>query len=147
MQSRLVSRNGEQTHVLVFDAGDEVMETLRQFAREHGLTAAHLVGIGAFSDVVLGYFDWQRKEYERIPLSEQVEVLSLAGDIADKEGEPEVHAHVTVGRRDGTACGGHLIEAHVRPTLELVLTETPAHLRKKSDPASGLALIDLKEER
>jgi predicted DNA-binding protein with PD1-like motif len=149
VKAKLLSADGEQTHVLVFDTGDEVMATLRAFAAEHGLTAAHFVGIGALSDVVLGYLDWERKDYEPIPLREQVEVLSLAGDIAEKDGDPDVHAHITVGRRDGAAYGGHLIEAHVRPTLELVLTETAEHLRKRSDPETGLALIDLddKEER
>jgi predicted DNA-binding protein with PD1-like motif len=97
--------------------------------------------VGAFSDVKLGYFDWEAKDYLEIPLDEQVEVLVLAGDIATKDGEPTVHAHVVVGKRDGSAHGGHLLEAHVRPTLELVLTESAAHLRKQHDPETGLALI------
>jgi uncharacterized protein len=56
----------------------------------------------------------------------------------------EVHAHVVVGSANASAHGGHLIEGHVRPTLEIVLTETPAHLRRRLDPQSGLALIDPK---
>ena len=68
-------------------------------------------------------------------------MLSLIGDVAVKDGKPAVHAHVVVGRRDGSAHGGHLVEARVRPTCELVLTETPAHLQKQIDPESGLALI------
>ena len=143
MKAKLLSTNGERTYALVFDAGDEVVESVHSFARENGLTAARFVGIGAFSDVVLGYFNWDKKDYEQIPVDEQVEVLSLAGDIALKDGEPQLHAHVTVGRRDGSAYGGHLIEAHVRPTLEVILTEAPRHLRKRSDPETGLALIDL----
>jgi predicted DNA-binding protein with PD1-like motif len=72
---------------------------------------------------------------------EQVEVLSLIGDVALQDGEPKVHAHVVVGRADGSTRGGHLVEAHVRPTLELTLTESPAHLHKQFDPESDLALI------
>jgi uncharacterized protein len=53
-----------------------------------------------------------------------------------------VHAHVVLGRSDGTALGGHLLEVHVWPTLEVVLDESPAHLRKRSDPETGPALID-----
>jgi len=90
---------------------------------------------------VLGYFDWQKKEYQSIPVQEQVEVVSLLGDVAMEDGEPAVHAHVVVAGRDGAARGGHLLEAHVRPTLEIVLSESPAHLRKRYDPTSGLALI------
>lgn len=143
MKTKRLSADGAVTYAVVFDAGDEVLEGLAAFARDAGLTAAHFTAIGAFSDARLGYFDWQRKEYREIPMEEQVEVLALAGDIATKEREPAVHAHVVLGRSDGTACGGHLLEAHVRPTLEVVLTETPAHLRKRMDDESGLALIDL----
>ena len=134
-----------QTFVLVFETGDETIAELDRFAREHGLTAAHFTGLGAFSDVVLGYFDWERKEYRPTRLDEQVELVALVGDVALQDGEPAVHAHVVVARSDGAAFGGHLLEAHVRPTLELVLTESPANLRKRYDPESGLALIALDE--
>ena len=85
-----------------------------------------------------------RKEYEKIPIEEQVEVLSLVGDIASKgDGEPQVHAHVVLGRSDGMTRGGHLLEAYVRPTLEVVLVESPEHLRREWDEEVGLALIRL----
>ncbi|HKG17253.1 MAG TPA: PPC domain-containing DNA-binding protein [Solirubrobacteraceae bacterium] len=142
MKAKQLTPGPPSTHALIFERGDEAMEGLRAFTREQGITAAHLTGIGAFSDVTLGYFDWESKEYERIQLDEQVEVVTLAGDVALKDDEPDVHAHVVVAKRDGTAHGGHLIEAHVRPTLEVVIEEAPAHLRKRTDPESGLALID-----
>lgn len=132
---------GALEFVLVFETGDEAVEGLRGFAREHALTAAHFSGIGAFSDAVLGYFDWEQKDYRPIPVDEQVEVVALLGDVAVEDGESAVHAHVVVAGRDGSARGGHLLEAHVRPTLEILLSESPAHLRKRYDPASGLALI------
>jgi predicted DNA-binding protein with PD1-like motif len=141
MRSQVLTRDEETTHVLVFQTGDEVVSTLEAFAREHEITAARFTAIGAFSEAKLGYFDWERKEYEEVPLAEQVEVLTLAGDVALKDGEPSVHAHVVLGKRDATAHGGHLLEARVRPTLELVLVESPAHLRKEHDPETGLALI------
>lgn len=141
MRSQVLTRDEETTHVLVFGTDDEVVSTLEAFAREHEITAAHFTAIGAFRELTLGYFDWERKEYEEIPLAEQVEVLTLAGDVALKGAEPSVHAHVVVGKRDGSAHGGHLVEARVRPTLELVLVESPAQLRKEHDPETGLALI------
>jgi uncharacterized protein len=142
---RIDSHAGEETCVLVFDAGEEAMEGLTAFARERKLTAAHLSGIGAFSDVTLGYFDWERKDYRPIPVDEQVEVVSLLGDVALNDGEPVVHAHVVVSGPDGIAHGGHLLGGRVRPTLEVVLTTSPATLRKRHDPESGLALIDLSD--
>lgn len=135
--------NGQREFVLIFDVGDEVSDTLRAFAREQNLSGSHFVGIGAFSDLVLGYFDWQCKEYERITLDAQVEVLTFTGDVATGAHGPAIHAHVVVGKRDGTAHGGHLLEAHVRPTLEVVLTEMPARLRRTQRPEFGLSLIDV----
>jgi uncharacterized protein len=129
------------TYALIFDAGDDPKAELEAFAREHGLSAAHFSGLGAFEEVVLGYFAWERRDYLEIPVREQVEVLSLLGDVALKDGAPEVHAHVVVGKRDGTAHGGHLLRGRVRPTLEVVLVESPAYLRRVMDVRSGLPLI------
>lgn len=144
MKARLINEQGEKTYVLIFERGDEVVAALLKFAKEKSLAAAHFTAIGGFSDVILGYFSRERKQYQKIPLQEQVEVLSLVGDIALKEdGTPQVHAHVIVGDANGLARGGHLMEAHVWPTLELILEESPAHLRRRSDPESGLALISL----
>ena len=146
MRSRLIhSEGGEKTFVLVFDTGDEVVSGITTFARENDLDAASITAIGAFSGATLGYFDIVRKEYEKIPVEEQVEVLSLIGDIALNEGEAELHAHVVFGRGDGTTRGGHLLEAHVRPTLEVVLVESPDHLKKRTDEETGLAVIDVRE--
>jgi predicted DNA-binding protein with PD1-like motif len=143
MKAKLIQEQGEKTFAVIFQTGDEVAGGLLDFARREKLAGSHFTAIGAFSDVVLGYFDWQTKEYRKIPIREQVEVLSLIGDVALDKGEPKIHAHVVVGTADGTARGGHLLEAHVRPTLEVILTESPRHLRRTHDPESGIALIDL----
>jgi len=143
VKTKLLQEQGQKTYVLVFDTGDEVIAGLLDFARTHDLGGSHFTAIGAFSSLVVGYFDWGKKDYQKIPLDEQVEVLSLVGDIALGEGGPKVHAHVVVGKADGTAHGGHLLKAHVRPTLEVILVESPQHLRRQPDKASGLALIRL----
>lgn len=145
MQTRQIHANGGQrTFAVIMDQGDEAMEQLRSFAEREGIDAAQITGIGAFEDVTLRYFDWGTKEYRDNPIDEQVEVAALIGDVSEKEdGTPEVHIHLVVGRRDGSALAGHLKSGHVRPTLELVVTESPAHLRRRKDPESGLALIDL----
>jgi predicted DNA-binding protein with PD1-like motif len=143
MKSKLIDDASQRTFALVFDPGDEVLEYLLAFANEHRLSAAELTGLGALSDCVLGYFDWQKKDYERIRIDEQVEVLNLTGNVALSEGKPKLHPHIVVGKKDGSAHGGHLLEGHVRPTLEVIVTESPAHLRRKSDPETGLALLEL----
>jgi predicted DNA-binding protein with PD1-like motif len=133
-----------KTFILVFKAGDELAEGLLRFAKEQRLSAASFKAVGALSSVRLGWFSWESKRYEpSVTLDEQVELLSLIGDVAQKDGEPVVHAHAVIGRKDGTAHGGHLLKANIRPTCEVVLTESPAHLQKFVDPDSGLVLIKL----
>jgi predicted DNA-binding protein with PD1-like motif len=143
MQHKLLHESdGQRTYVLVLETGEEVLGCLQAFAEAQKIHTAQLTAIGAFSDVVLKYFDWDKKQYLSVPVREQVEVASLNGDIAQApSGGPALHAHLVVGKRDGTAMAGHLGEAHVRPTLEVIVTESPAHLRKVKDPESGLALI------
>ncbi len=143
MQFKLIEHT-PKTYVLIFNTGDEISETLKQFASEQKLAGSSFTAIGALSSVKLGWFNWQTKKYETaVALEEQVELLSLIGDIALNNNQPLVHAHVVVGRSDGTAHGGHLLEARVRPTCELVLTESPKHLQKQLDPESGIPLIRL----
>jgi uncharacterized protein len=135
--------SSERVFALVFDTGEDPMAGLTRFAEEHALGASSFTAIGAFSEATLGYFDWQKKDYERIAVGEQTEVLALVGDIALEaaSGKQKIHAHVVLGKRDGAACGGHLLAAKVRPTLEVVLSESPAHLKRVHDPETGLALI------
>jgi predicted DNA-binding protein with PD1-like motif len=143
MKAKLIDEQGQKTFALIFDKGDEFIDELTSFAKKNDLDASHFTAIGAFRDVMLGYFDREKKKYQQIPIVEQVEVLSLVGDIALKDHNPQVHAHVVLGKADGTAHGGHILEAHVWPTLEVVLTESPQHLTRTTDPETGLALIDL----
>ena len=143
MKSKLLDATGQKTFALVFDKGDEVVAELTAFAKAEHVGAAHFTAIGALSEVTLGYFQRDRKAYKRMVLAEQVEVLSLLGDIAlDPTGVAKAHAHVVVGLSDGQTRGGHLLAARVWPTLEVILVESPAFLRKRHDPDSGLALID-----
>ena len=129
---------------LVFETGDEIASVLKHFSKHQGLGGSSFKAIGALSHAKLGWFNLTTKKYDpACVLHEQVELLSLIGDIALKDGVPQVHAHVVVGRSDGTAHGGHLLEARVRPTCELILTESPIHLQKKLDPEAGIALIQI----
>jgi predicted DNA-binding protein with PD1-like motif len=143
MEAKLIhDHDGQRTFAIVLKTGEEVFTSLGDFAARERIGAAQISAIGALSDVELNYFDWDKKTYLKIPLDEQVEVASLTGDVAlSTDGKPSLHVHIVVGRRDGSACAGHLGEAHVRPTLEVILTESPAHLRKVHDPETGLALI------
>jgi len=143
---KLSEPGGQQTLAVVFSTGEEVVRGLLGLAKSRKLSSAHFTGIGALSAATIGFFQVKLREYRKLGISEQVEVLSLTGNIALDRGEPKVHAHIVVGRFDGSTLGGHLLEAHVRPTLEIVMVESPKHLRRKFDPASGLALLDFGSE-
>lgn len=94
--------------------------------------AGHLTAIGGIGDVTPSLFDRRRKEYLRIPLREQVEVLSLVGNVALEGAQATLHGRVVVGMSDGIAHGGHLLEAHVLPTLEVTVVRSPAHLHGRA---------------
>ena len=141
MKSKQIDQS-PKTFILVFETGDELAKGLLEFAEQEKLSAASFKAVGALSSVHLGGFSWESKKYEpSVTLDEQVELLSLIGDVALRDGKPVVHAHAVIGKKDGTAHGGHLLEAHIRPTCEVILTESPIHLQKQIDPESGLALI------
>jgi len=141
-KAALLSDGDAKTYLLVYHTGQEVMQGLLAFARKHKLVAGHLTGIGAISDAVIGYFDPRTKTYLRNPEKGQAEVLSLTGNLALYDNEPFFHVHVALGLRDGSARGGHLFEATVRPTVELVLTTYPKAVRRRIDPETGLPLLD-----
>jgi uncharacterized protein len=143
MEAKLIQeQQGQKTIAIIFDKGDEFISRLTEFAKRQKLAGSHFTAIGAFSGVTLGYFDRNKMEYQQIPLNEQVEVLSLTGNIALDNDEPKVHAHVVVGRFDATTRGGHIMEAYVWPTLEVIVVEEPKHLQRKTDEETGLALVD-----
>ena len=132
---------GRRTFVVTLEIGEEVVSSITGLARELSLGSSTMTGIGAFQHLRLGYFDYERSEFRENVISEQVELLSLVGNIADEEGTPHLHAHVVVGRYDATTRGGHLVEAVVRPTLELVIEESPEHLQRCHDEKTGLVLL------
>lgn len=126
----------QRRFILVFDKEDDVLATLRAFAEEHGVRGASFVALGAFRTATVAYWNPATKEYEHIAVDEQVEVLSLAGNIGSK-----IHAHVTLARRDGSAIGGHLIAATVFPTLEMTVTVYEEAIERGTDEETGLSLI------
>jgi len=143
MQVRLL--NPEETtkqYEVIFYQGDEAFSGLAEFAEKYHVTSAHFTAIGALNGAALGWFDPQRKMYKRIPIKGQQEAIGMSGDIALYQGKPIVHTHMVVGGPDGTTHGGHVLEAYVSPTLEVMVTVDPVTMQKRFDPATDLTLID-----
>lgn len=145
MRSKVVWQDaGARTIVLILEPGEEAFAAITDFATQEKIEAASLTAIGAFERATVGWFDFGTKTYRPIPVDEQCEGLSLVGDVAlGDDGRPSLHIHAVVGLSDGSTRGGHLLSAVVKPTLEVTLVETPAHLRRRKRPELGVALIDL----
>jgi len=143
LRQRLLRDAPQRTFILRLEKGDEVMEALASFAGSEGIRAAEISGIGAFESALIGFYNLEAKEYDRIPVDEETEVLSLLGNLSIADDEPRVHAHVSLGRGDGSAMGGHLFEGRCGATLELFVREEPGELRRAADPDVGLPLLDL----
>ena len=132
----------ERVYAVIFYKGDDAMSGLTDFAIQNHIDDAHFTGIGAVKSATLAWLDPAAKIYHRIPVSQQVEVLSLVGDMTIFEGKPIVHMHAALGRPDGTTIGGHVFELDVNPTLEVIVTVNTVPLRRKPDDASGMKVID-----
>jgi predicted DNA-binding protein with PD1-like motif len=149
-KSRLVSTepDGTKNYVLVLSVGDQVQAAIAAFAKDQHVVDAHFSAIGAVREAEVAWFDESRRQFKAMSLHEQMEVLTLSGDISlSTDGQPVVHTHLVLGRSEGEARGGHLIEATVSPTLELYATTYPAPLYKRLDPRTDLQIIDPSVER
>jgi predicted DNA-binding protein with PD1-like motif len=129
---------------LVFAKGDEVLSGLTEFAARENLMAGYFTAIGALQRARFGWFDRAQKAYRHIPINEQVELISLIGNVALVNGTPQIHTHGAVGFRDGQMRGGHLLEAIAWPTLELFFTTWSTPFIKEHDDETDLSLFNLK---
>ncbi|AOF94406.1 PPC domain-containing DNA-binding protein [Sinorhizobium sp. RAC02] len=147
MQHKLLANDaGERTYILVLDEGDEAFKCITDFAESENVTAASITAIGAFRSATIAFFEFENRNYRKIPVEVQSEVLSMLGDVAiDDDGKVSLHLHVVLGFSDGSTKGGHFLQGHVRPTLEVMLRETRSDLRRKHRPDLGIALIDLEK--
>jgi len=142
MKVKLIAANtNTREYAVILAPGDEVFSGLTKFATDNHIVSGHFTAIGGVQRATLGWWDEQKKQYKKIPINEQSEVLNMTGDIAMLNGAPVVHAHMTVSGSDGKARGGHVLEAVVSPTFEIFVTADAKELLKRTDPATGLALI------
>jgi len=142
----------DDTYIIRLEAEEVFPDRFLEFLANRKVTGGSFTGIGAMKRTRIAFFDVEAMEYRDRDLDEQVEVLTLIGNVAVHEGERIVHAHITLGRSDYSVLGGHLRHGVVRPTLEVVLAVTStgapegaAALRRKVDPQFGLPSLDLDE--
>jgi uncharacterized protein len=144
MQVQLISDQGggHKEYAVIFGKGDEAFSGLTEFAQKYNITSGHFTAIGAIDHGTLAWFDRQRKMYKKIPVTHQAEVASMIGDIGLYKGKPAVHTHMVVGFPDGSTMAGHVLDAYVFPTLEVMVTVDPTPMHKVFDPETDLSLFD-----
>ena len=144
MKSRSINEGPERVFVLILDPGEEAFKTITEFANREQIDGASITAIGAFSEAMVGWFDLAARKYKPIEVKEQCEGLSLIGDVAKgDDGKASLHLHAVLGLQDGSVRGGHFLSGLVQPTLEVTITETVAHLRRKKRADLGIALISI----
>jgi predicted DNA-binding protein with PD1-like motif len=135
--------DGGKTYVVIFANGDEIMSGLTEFAERNKITAGHFTAIGALQSARFGWFDPARKAYRDIPINQQVELISLIGDVGLVNGAPQIHTHGAVGLPDGEVRGGHLLQAIAWPTAEVFFRAYATTLIKKHDEETDLFLFNV----
>lgn len=128
-------------YALRFDKGEEVISLLTEFARENNISFASFTLIGASKEVTLSYYNLETKSYEDKTISEDMEILSVIGNIAIKENAPFIHAHGVFGRRDLSPIGGHIKSLTISATGEMFLTLYPKAISREYDEETGLFLL------
>ena|SRR2546428_6734685 len=132
-----------KNHVLVLKTGDDALAAITKFAKRNKIEGASFSAIGAFREATIAFWNWDTKEYEHIEVAEQVEVLTLTGNVSRAGNQVKLHSHVILGRRNGATVGGHLVRAVVRPTLEVFLIDYGTRLARHRDQTTGLWLLDM----
>jgi predicted DNA-binding protein with PD1-like motif len=128
-------------YLLRLDPGERLVESLLRFSKEQDIRGAAFRGLGAVRDAELGWFDLETKTYRSRTFSENLELLSLEGNVARSEGEPAVHVHAVCGRKDLGCVGGHLVEALCTVTVEVWMAESGFPLERVPDERFGLRLL------
>lgn len=122
------------------------MASLVNFLQRHAVASGALSGIGALTDIELGFFRRRDSSYTRRVMNGEWELLSLAGNVSRSGGEPFVHAHVVLGDEGYRTTGGHLFRAVVTVTAEIVVHTWRAEIERMRDPAVGVMALCLDPE-
>ena len=127
------------------ESGEPVVETITQLLESEGIGFAVLSGLGAARYVRLAYLNVEQREYEAHEVEEQLEVVSLIGNAALRDGKPFLHVHISMGRRDLSLFGGHLQELVANPTVEVWVQPEASAVQRVFDDEIGMAVMQLPE--
>ncbi len=129
--------------VLRLERGEQIAGTIRDFARDNGITNAAIQGIGSVEDPILAHYSIETRHFTEVQFEGIYEVTSLMGNIGLIAGEPVPHLHATISDIDMNTHGGHLKAGAASATLEVIITVFPSKLSKRRDETIGLDVWDI----
>ena len=133
----------KNSHIVHVEKGEKVVESLTNFCKQNNIHSAQLAGIGAVKNIDIGAYDIDTKDYIHRVFDEILELLSFQGNIALKDGEPFLHAHITLGNHDMEVFGGHLFEMEVAAVGEFIIHDFQNETHRKLNEDIGLATLSL----
>ncbi len=129
-------------YLMVLRQGDNVFEQLENFAKQENIPSASFTGMG-FVDVTFGFFDFKTKQYDPKEFK-GVELASMHGTIASKDGKPSIHSHGVGGDKSFRAYAGHILSATVSTgSLEIMLVIHDKQFQRKKDEALGGDVLEI----
>jgi len=135
-------RKAGGVYIVRLETGERIIETLTALCIREGIRAASISGLGTCGEAELGYLDWETKAHRLKKFEGHFEIASLLGNVSVFEGTPLVHLHITLADAECRAFSGHLHEAEIKATGEIIITPLAGELRRRKDPSTGLNLIE-----
>ena len=133
----------KNSYIVHVEKGEKIVESLTNFCKQNNIHSAQLAGIGAVKNIDIGAYDIDTKDYIHRVFDEILELLSFQGNIALKDGEPFLHAHITLGNHDMEVFGGHLFEMEVAAVGEFIIHDFQNETHRKLNEDIGLATLSL----
>lgn len=133
----------KKVHVFRVKPGQELLGSIAHYCREHALTSGVIISIiGSVEKARLNFLIRLPGEYESVDYPGPLEIVCAQGSVAQQSDRPIIHIHIQLSRQD-ICRGGHLAEATVFSTAEVVIGELDQQLRRRSDSYTGLnELVD-----
>jgi uncharacterized protein len=125
-------------HIVLVERGEKVIEKLTLYCKQQGISAGYLTAIGAVEEAEIAHYTVDSKEYSTTILKEPMEIANLTGNVSSIDGEPYLHCHITLGKKDFSVVCGHLKEAKVHAVCEVYIFPVELHLERRKDEGIGL---------
>lgn len=132
----------KNTYIVRLDPEEELIAAVQDFCLQNNIQGAWFSALGATNEIIIAFFDVEKKEYKTKELQEPLEILNLSGNIALKDSKPFLHAHGVFGRPDMSVVGGHVMRCVVSATCEIKIEVAGGAMQRKFDERTGLHLLD-----